>query len=162
MNQIVIDHSKMYSYRGLNTNTIEAFWAVVQRQIVGQHHAHMIPKGLPGAGNILVFDNGGWGGFGLPNPSSPLGVMNVVRTDSRVIEFNPITLEKVWEYREDPQTSKFFSGFVSSAQRLLNGNTFICEGNLGRLFEVTPEKEIVWEYVYPFCPFDPEKVEPGS
>lgn len=38
MNQIVIDHSKMYSYRGLNTNTIESFWAVVQRQIVGQHH----------------------------------------------------------------------------------------------------------------------------
>ena len=27
--------------------------------IVGQHHAHMIPAGLPGAGNILVFDNGG-------------------------------------------------------------------------------------------------------
>ena len=29
-------------------------------QIIGQHHAHMIPQGLPGAGNILLFDNGGW------------------------------------------------------------------------------------------------------
>jgi len=38
MNQIVIDHQKIYSYKGLNTNTIESFWAVVQRQIVGQHH----------------------------------------------------------------------------------------------------------------------------
>ncbi|MDX1563575.1 MAG: aryl-sulfate sulfotransferase, partial [Gammaproteobacteria bacterium] len=28
------------------------------RQIVGQHHAHIIPKGLPGAGNVLIFDNG--------------------------------------------------------------------------------------------------------
>ncbi len=38
MNQIVIDHSKMYSYRGLNTNTIESFWAIIERQIVGRHH----------------------------------------------------------------------------------------------------------------------------
>lgn len=41
--------------------------------IIGQHHAHIIPKGLPGEGNLLVFDNGGWGGYGLPNPSSPFG-----------------------------------------------------------------------------------------
>ena len=38
MNHIVIDHSKMYSYKGLNTNTIESFWAIIQRQIIGQHH----------------------------------------------------------------------------------------------------------------------------
>jgi transposase-like protein len=38
MNHIIIDHSKMYSYRGLNTNTIESFWAIIQRQIIGQHH----------------------------------------------------------------------------------------------------------------------------
>ena len=31
--------------------------------IIGQHHAHMIPQGLPGAGNILIFDNGGWAGY---------------------------------------------------------------------------------------------------
>ena len=41
--------------------------------IIGPHHAHLIPQGLPGAGNILVFDNGGWGGYGLPNPSSKNG-----------------------------------------------------------------------------------------
>ena len=38
MNQIVIDHQKIYSYKGLNTNTIESFWAFVERQIKGQHH----------------------------------------------------------------------------------------------------------------------------
>ncbi len=39
--------------------------------IIGQHHFHMIPKGLPGEGNLLVFDNGGEGGYGNPNPSAP-------------------------------------------------------------------------------------------
>ena len=38
MNHIIIDHSKIYSYKGLNTNTIESFWAIIQRQIIGQHH----------------------------------------------------------------------------------------------------------------------------
>ena len=41
--------------------------------IIGQHHAHMIPRGLPGEGNILIFDNGGWAGYGSPNPGSPKG-----------------------------------------------------------------------------------------
>jgi hypothetical protein len=26
----------------------------------------------------------------------------------------------------------------------------ICEGQWGRIFEVTPDKEVVWEYVSPF------------
>ncbi|MFA5300215.1 MAG: IS1595 family transposase [Lutibacter sp.] len=38
MNQIIIDHKKLYSYKGLNTNTIESFWAFIERQVVGQHH----------------------------------------------------------------------------------------------------------------------------
>jgi len=42
-------------------------------QIIGQHHAHLIPKGLPGAGNVLVFDNGGASGYGFTNPIAPGG-----------------------------------------------------------------------------------------
>ena len=38
INHIVIEHKKLYSYKGLNTNTIESFWAIVDRQIKGQHH----------------------------------------------------------------------------------------------------------------------------
>jgi hypothetical protein len=122
-------------------------------QIIGQHHAHMIPKGLPGAGNIMVFDNGGAGGYGSPNPGSVNGVGNAVRANSRVIEFDPVTLEIVWQY--SPQTSgydatSFFSHYISSAQRLPNGNTLIDEGADGRIFEVTAAHEIVWEYVSPF------------
>jgi hypothetical protein len=122
-------------------------------QIIGQHHAHVIPQGLPGAGNILVFDNGGSGGFGAPNPGSVKGVSNAVRASSRVLEFNPVTLEIVWEYSAKTsglEAFKFFSHYISSAQRLPNGNTLIDEGADGRLFEVTPAYEIVWEYVVPF------------
>src|SRR5690606_19975637 len=35
------------------------------RQIIGPHHPHLIPEGLPGAGNVLVFDNGGAAGYGF-------------------------------------------------------------------------------------------------
>ena len=42
---IVIDHSKMYSYKGLNTNSIESFWAIIKRQIMGHHH-HVSPEYL--------------------------------------------------------------------------------------------------------------------
>jgi hypothetical protein len=45
---------------------------------------------------------------------------------------------------------KFYSGYISGAQRLPNGNTLITEGADGRLFEVTPEHELVWEYVNPY------------
>jgi hypothetical protein len=47
--------------------------------IIGQHHPHIIPRGLPGEGNLLVFDNGGWAGYGKPNPASPTGRMNATR-----------------------------------------------------------------------------------
>lgn len=68
-------------------------------QIIGQHHAHMIPQGLPGAGNILIYDNGGWAGYGAPNPVSPMGVNNAHRDYSRVLEIDPTTLEIVWQCR---------------------------------------------------------------
>ena len=44
----------------------------------------------------------------------------------------------------------FFSPFISNAQRLPNGNTLITEGSDGRIFEVTAEHEIVWEYICPY------------
>ena len=44
----------------------------------------------------------------------------------------------------------FHSPFISGAQRLWSGNTLICEGMWGRIFEVTPDKELVWEYVSPY------------
>ena len=43
---IKIDHSKMYSYKCLNTNSIESFWAIIKRGIMGQYH-HVSDKHLP-------------------------------------------------------------------------------------------------------------------
>jgi hypothetical protein len=132
-------------------------------QIIGLHMAHMIPKALPGAGNILVFDNGGIAGFDSFFPGMPGHYPATYRNYSRVIEFDPITLEIIWEYMDPVQEGdvngdgevkgeerKFYSNLISGAQRLKNGNTLITEGHGGRVFEVTYEGEIVWEYISPY------------
>lgn len=94
-------------------------------------------------GNILVFDNGR---YYVANPG---GSSAVFPPDfSRVLEIDPKTEETVWEYRADNPVD-FYSTYISSAQRLPNGNTLIDEGATGRFFEVTPNKEIVWEYINP-------------
>jgi hypothetical protein len=125
--------------------------------IIGQHHAHMVPQGLTGAGNILLFDNGGWAGYGAPNPASKNGEKYATRDYSRVLEINPVTLKIEWQFtpaemgRVFPvDYNRFYSPFVSAAQRLPNGNTLITEGASGKLFEVTREHEIVWEYISPY------------
>jgi hypothetical protein len=126
------------------------------QQIVGPHNVHMIPRGLPGEGNMIIYDNGGRAGYGAPNPASPTGLMNATRDHSRILEFDPVTLEVVWQYPKEEAGragmgigSSFYSSFMSSMQRLANGNTMITEGATGRLFEVTTEGEIVWEYICP-------------
>jgi len=111
-------------------------------QIIGQHHAHLIPRGLPGAGHVMIFDNGGSSGYGAPSPIAPNGSGIYARATSRVLEIDPITLKLVWQYRQP----NFFSTNISGAQRLPNGNTLITEGAPGRVFEVTPDGAIVWEY----------------
>ncbi len=62
-----------------------------------------------------------------------------------MLEINPVTLALVWSYTN----ARFFSTNISSAQRLPNGNTLITAGAGGRMFEVTPKGEIVWEYLFP-------------
>ncbi len=126
-------------------------------QLIGQHHAHMIPQGLPGAGNILIYDNGGWAGYGAPNPAAPSGFNNAARDYSRVLEINPISMEIVWQcrprdlgYLQPFNADHFYSCFISSAQRLPNGNTLITEGSDGRIIEITASHEIVWEYISPY------------
>ena len=45
---------------------------------------------------------------------------------------------------------QFYSPYISSAQRLPNGNTLICEGADGHFLEVTADHEVVWEYISPY------------
>jgi len=57
--------------------------------------------------------------------------------------------EPDWKYIA-PDTLSFYGSFISGANRMQNGNTFIIEGPKGRFFEVTPKGEIVWEYLNPY------------
>lgn len=42
-----VEHKKrVYSYKGVNTNSIESFWAIIERGLIGQYH-HISPKYLP-------------------------------------------------------------------------------------------------------------------
>lgn len=114
-------------------------------QISGQHDAHIIPEGLPGAGNLLVFDNQGQAGY-------PPAVLPTTG-GSRILEIDPIKKEIVWQYTAEDSGGpswSFRSTHISAARRLPNGNTFIDEGQSGRLFQVTSDGEIVWEYVNPY------------
>jgi hypothetical protein len=111
-------------------------------QITGQHDAHIIPEGLPGAGNLLVFDNQGEAGYPPVELQTTGG--------SRVLEIDPIKKEIIWQYTAEDSGGpawSFRSTHISAARRLPNGNTFIDEGQSGRLFQVTREGDIVWEYV---------------
>lgn len=114
-------------------------------QIVGPHDAHIIAPGLPGAGNLLVFDNQGEAGYPRVSPG--------IFPHSRVLEIDPVSKQVVWQYTaaDSGQTQwSFYSAFISSARRLPNGNTLVDEGMNGRFFQVTPKGDIVWEYISPF------------
>jgi hypothetical protein len=60
--------------------------------------------------------------------------------------FGPST--PIWTYANSPPTN-FYSAEISGAERLPNGNTLICEGIKGNLFEVTTAGQTVWQYVCP-------------
>lgn len=131
-------------------------------QIIGQHDAYIVPKGLPGEGNIILFDNGGFSCYG-----NFLGISTFpanFRKYSRVLEIDPVSLKIVWEYSQPEskgEQKEFFSWLMGSAQRLSNGNTLITETATGRIFEVTKDKEIVWEY-YALFPNGAEANSLGS
>jgi hypothetical protein len=123
----------------VDKQTKKVVWEGTHSYRGGMAHSHepeMIEKALPGAGNILLFDNGLF-----PRHRDHSG-------QTFIIELNPVTLEIVWKYEtEGYSNQKFFSKTMGSQRRLPNGNTFIAEDNTGRLFQVRPDGEIVWEYV---------------
>jgi hypothetical protein len=120
------------------------------QQLFGQHDVRWIPPGLPGAGNLIAFDNGD----GRPDGawSSIVEIVPPLASDGcytlrRRAAFGPTS--PTWSYTASNPRS-FFADFLSSAHRLPNGNTFICSGPTGHFFEVTPRGEVVWEYHNPF------------
>ncbi|MFI9509499.1 aryl-sulfate sulfotransferase [Nocardia sp. NPDC052566] len=98
--------------------------------VAQQHHAHPV-----GDGRILVFDNGTFR-------------TGESVTYSRILDIDSATGDIVWSYQDSPREA-FFTPYMGGAQRLPNGNTLITEAAFGRIFEVTPDKRICWEYVVP-------------
>jgi Arylsulfotransferase (ASST) len=135
-------------YRWGNPRSYRAGSATDQR-LFTQHDAHWIPKGHPGQGHILVFNNGN----GRPggNYSSVDEIVLPVNDRGDYVR----TPGKAFEPREPaksysaPKKADLFSFIMAGANRLPNGNTLICESVSGTILEVTPEGKTVWKYINP-------------
>jgi hypothetical protein len=97
-----------------------------------QHEARMVPAGFPGAGNILLFNNG----------------YHTVERQSTLVELNPLERSVVWSYR----SPGFFSATEGTQQALSNGNLLVTSSHGGRVFEITRKGRIVWQWVPPYPP----------
>jgi hypothetical protein len=97
------------------------------RTLFNQHDVQWIKPGLPGAGNILVFNNG---------DREKRRYSTVVEFAAGVNEdgsysaadgaaYGPVA--PVWTYDPEPP-ERFYSFFISGAQRLPNGNTLVDQG----------------------------------
>jgi len=117
------------------------------RRLFYQHNVQWISPGLPGAGNLLVFNNGQERPDGEFSSIEEL-VLPLVPGKAFTREgatYGPAA--SIWSYSSKPD---FYAAFISGCQRLPNGNTLICEGPEGRVFEVTPAGEIVWDWFSTF------------
>jgi len=117
------------------------------QKLFGQHDAQWIAMGMEDEGKLMVFNNG----IGRPDGNySTVDIWETPVDEAGNYMLNgvygPTTLS--WTYGNGYSNS-FFSGNVSGAQRLPNGNTLICEGKFGYLFEVTYDANKVWDYVSP-------------
>jgi len=139
------------------------------KQIGGSHDIQWIRPGLPGAGNFLIFNNGQYL-FDRTSQSSIIEISGFLdeqgRNTGRYV--NPpdagyervrfdhdthkpeklVSRQVVWSY-QSKSNQGFFSHIGSGAQRQPNGNTLICAMTEGHFFEVTPDGELVWEYINP-------------
>ena len=101
-------------------------WCGQERAIFGgQHDPRMLEDG-----RILFFDNNGR------------------KESSGVFEYDLKAKKNSWRYIGTDE-HPFYSKFCGTADRLPNGNTLITESDNGRAFELTRDKEIVWEFHNP-------------
>jgi hypothetical protein len=125
--QVLVSFREVSTVALIDTEREEVVWAQ-SGPWVRQHDAQLLP-----GGNMLLFDNEG--------DHSGNGV-------SRVIEFEPASSAIVWRYAGS-KAAPLDSKSRSSQQRLANGNTLIVESMAGRVIEVAPNGDIVWEFVNP-------------
>ena len=120
------------------------------QRLFWQHQTHWIPPGLPGAGNILVFNNGNEftgderGYSSVDEIAPPMdGYRYRYDADSAYLPDWP-----EWTYvAETP--ADFYAPLMSGTQRLPNGNTLVVDGDAGIIFQVTPDGRTAWKYIVP-------------
>ncbi len=147
-----------------STNGHQQVFFIHDAQWIREKEVTPMAGNLPGAGNLMVFDN---------------GTRRPGRVYSSVLEINPyagemekgeyveqmvagydtpsgrgiepnqnVSKQIVWRFKSALPNS-FYSSYISGAQRLPNGNTLINSGGHGHFFEVTADNEVVWEYINP-------------
>ncbi|MCK4970501.1 MAG: aryl-sulfate sulfotransferase, partial [Thermoplasmata archaeon] len=118
--------------------------------LYGPHDAHWIGPGLPGEGNIIVFNNGENSEMTRPEgkfstveelvpPINATGGYDLAPGSA----YGPS--DPIWSYNANPPES-FFAWAMGGVERLPNGNTLVCGGSTGYNFEVNSKDEIVWDY----------------
>jgi hypothetical protein len=148
------------------------------KQMGGAHHASWIPQGLPGAGHLLVVNNGQYLFQRTPGSSAleinpfldatgrdagkyvnppEAGYRREIYAHDTHNQPRQISNQIVWSYRS-ANSHGFFSHIGSSAQRLPNGGVFICSDTEGHFFEITAAGELAWEYINPVTRDGPVKV----
>lgn len=111
-----------------------------------QHDARWIEQGCPGEGHITIFNNGvGRPGGIYSSVEEIIPPMDNMGNYSLETDFTYGPDEALWSY-----STNMYSHFISGAQRLPNGNTFVCCGIQGHLLEINPANEVVWEYINPY------------
>ena len=107
-------------------------WGSGKNGLEGQHNPTFLANG-----NVLIFDNG------------------LKREFSRLIELDPLKKDVVWDYHSLHPTP-FFTSWGGAAERLPNGNTLVTESGDGRVFEITRDEQIVWEF------YNPDRTDEGK
>ena len=124
---------------------------LADQRLFWQHQPHWIPPGLPGAGNILLFNNGyefsGDERFysSIDEIIPPVDGYRYRRAENAA--YPPDGLE--WTYAAQTPAD-FYAPVMSGTQRLPNGNTLIVDGTAGAIFQATPEGRTVWKYIVPW------------
>jgi len=108
------------------------------------HDPRWVAEGLPGAGDITIFDNGSYVGR---DSTRVLEIAPAIHEDGAydLVAGEPTAAEIVWEY----DLTSDFSFILGSAQRLPNGDTLINDGYQMHVFEVTPDGQTVWDWREP-------------
>ena len=123
---------------------------IADQRLFWQHQTHWIPPGLPGAGNILIFNNG----YEFSGDERYYSSVDEIALPAHGYRYRrapdaaypPDAL--IWTYAAQTPTD-FYAPITSGAQRLPNGNTLIVDGPAGAIFQATPDGKIVWKYVAP-------------